>query len=53
MQVSVDFLTTNLCEKDNYRCGIWYYVSYAVIKMKVAEKYLVELNGRARVRDGT
>ena len=53
MQVSVDFLTVNLCEKDNYRCGIRYHITDAAITMKVAQKDLVGLNGREKVRDGT
>ena len=53
MQVSVDFLTVNLCEKDNYRCGIRYHITDAAITMKIAQKDLVGLNGREKVRDGT
>ena len=53
MQVSVDFLNVNLCEKDNYRCGIRYHITDAAKTMKVAQKDLVGLNGQEKVRDGT
>jgi len=53
MQVSVDYVTVNLGKKDNYRCGIRYNITDAAITMKVAQKYLVVLNGREKVRDGT